>query len=95
MSTSYIPLTPSADAHLAQLRPRLRRSRSATPRNALPATWLAGWLVRASCEATTTKMGKGSVGTKPRLGMQVGNWCACEALSVVKLVPVRVSCYVS
>ena len=73
MSTSYIPLTPSADAHLAQLRPRLRRSRSATPRNALPATWLAGWLVRASCEATTTKMGKGSVGTKPRLGMQVGN----------------------
>ena len=27
VGTSYMPLTPSADAHLAQLRPQLRRSR--------------------------------------------------------------------
>ena len=59
-----------------------------------PPGWLVGSYVLA-VRPLPPRWARGASGLSPDSECKSVMWCDCEALSVVKLVPVRVSCYVS
>ena len=96
VSTSYMLLTPSADAHTL---PSCGRGCAGAARQRRgmhyrPPGWLAGSYVLA-VRPLPPSWAREASGRSHDSECKSVMWCACEAPSVVKLVPVRVSCYVS